>query len=58
MDNKGRSDFERYPDRAVDSPSLSAEDGDTTSAEDSSDLDWDVFLGSSPESDSSALELT
>ena len=56
--DKGRSDFERDPDRAVDSPSLSAVDGDMTSAEDSSDLEWDVFLGSSSESDSSSLEST
>jgi hypothetical protein len=52
------TDFERDPDRAVDSPSLSAVDGDMTSAEDSSDLEWDVFLGSSSESDSSSLEST
>ncbi len=56
--DKGRSDFERDLDRAVDSPNLSAEDGDMTSAEDSSDLEWDVFLGSSPESNSSSLEST
>ena len=42
--NKGRSGFERDPERAVDSPSLSAEDGDMTSAEDSSDLEWNVFF--------------
>jgi len=52
------TDFERDPDRAEDSPSLSAVDGDMTSAEDSSDLEWDVFLGSSSESDSSSLEST
>ena len=51
--DKGRSDFERDPDRAVDS-----KDGDMTSAEDSSDLKWDVFLDSSSESDSSSLEST
>ena len=43
--DKGGSVFERDPDRAVDSPTLSAEDGDMISAE-------DVFLGSSSESDS------